>query len=77
VTPGYWREPQLTDAVFDEEGYYRMGDTVRSLDQHDSTRGLVSDGRIAEDFKLASATWVSVGPLRADLIAALLRSRRM
>ena len=71
VTPGYWREPQLSEAVFDEEGYYRMGDAVRLLDEHDPTRGLVFDGRLAEDFKLASGTWVSVGPLRADLIAAL------
>jgi feruloyl-CoA synthase len=71
VTPGYWREPQLTEAAFDEEGYYRMGDAVRLLDEHDPTRGLVFDGRIAEDFKLASGTWVSVGPLRADVIGAL------
>ena len=66
VTPGYWREPQLTAAAFDEEGYYRMGDAVRLLDEGDPTRGLVFDGRIAEDFKLANGTWVSVGPLRAD-----------
>jgi feruloyl-CoA synthase len=71
VTPGYWREPQLTQAAFDDEGYYRMGDAVRLLDEGDPTRGLVFDGRIAEDFKLANGTWVSVGPLRADLIAAL------
>jgi len=71
VTPGYWREPHLTAAAFDEEGYYRMGDAVRLLDEHDPTRGLVFDGRIAEDFKLASGTWVSVGPLRADVIGAL------
>jgi feruloyl-CoA synthase len=71
VTPGYWREPQLTEAAFDEEGYYRMGDAVRLLDEDDPTRGLVFDGRIAEDFKLANGTWVSVGPLRAALVAAL------
>jgi feruloyl-CoA synthase len=71
VTPGYWRDPQLTAAAFDEEGYYRMGDAVRLLDENDPTRGLVFDGRIAEDFKLANGTWVSVGPLRAELIAAL------
>ena len=71
VTPGYWREPQLTQAAFDTEGFYRMGDAVRLLDDEDATRGLMFDGRIAEDFKLASGTWVSVGPLRADLIAAL------
>jgi feruloyl-CoA synthase len=71
TTPGYWREPQLTAAAFDEEGYYRMGDAVRLLDEGDPTRGLVFDGRIAEDFKLANGTWVSVGPLRALLVAAL------
>jgi feruloyl-CoA synthase len=71
VTPGYWREPQLSAIAFDEEGYYRLGDAVRLLDQNDPTRGLVFDGRIAEDFKLASGTWVSVGPLRAELIATL------
>jgi feruloyl-CoA synthase len=71
VTPGYWREPELTAAAFDEEGFYRTGDAVRLLDDRDPTRGLLFDGRIAEDFKLANGTWVSVGPLRAELIAAL------
>jgi feruloyl-CoA synthase len=71
VTPGYWREPHLTAVAFDEEGYYRLGDAVRLIDERDPTRGLVFDGRIGEDFKLANGTWVSVGPLRADLIAAL------
>lgn len=71
VTPGYWREPQRTAAAFDEEGFYRTGDAVRLLDERDPTRGLRFDGRIAEDFKLANGTWVSVGPLRAELIAAL------
>ena len=71
VTPGYWRRPELTAAAFDEEGFYRLGDSVRLLDADDATRGLTFDGRIAEDFKLASGTWVSVGPLRASLTAAL------
>jgi feruloyl-CoA synthase len=71
VTPGYWREPELTAAAFDEEGFYRLGDAVRMIDGDDPTRGLIFDGRIAEDFKLATGTWVSVGPLRARLIAAL------
>jgi feruloyl-CoA synthase len=71
VTPGYWRQPELTAAAFDHEGYYRMGDAVRLLHSGDPARGLVFDGRIAEDFKLASGTWVSVGPLRASLLAAL------
>jgi feruloyl-CoA synthase len=71
VTPGYWREPALTAAAFDEEGFYRMGDAVKLLDDLEPTRGLKFDGRIAEDFKLTNGTWVSVGPLRAELIAAL------
>lgn len=71
ITPGYWRRPELTAAAFDEEGFYRLGDAVRLIDADDPTKGLVFDGRIAEDFKLASGTWVSVGPLRASLIAAL------
>jgi feruloyl-CoA synthase len=71
VTPGYWRQPELTEAAFDDEGFYRLGDAVRLLDADDPTKGLVFDGRIAEDFKLASGTWVSVGPLRSSLIAAL------
>lgn len=71
VTPGYWRRPELTQTAFDSEGYYCLGDAVRLIDPKDPTQGLLFDGRTAEDFKLASGTWVSVGPLRADLIAAL------
>jgi feruloyl-CoA synthase len=70
VTPGYWRQPELTAAAFDDEGYYRMGDAVRFADPDRPQSGLVFDGRLAEDFKLSSGTWVSVGPLRARLIAA-------
>jgi feruloyl-CoA synthase len=70
VTPGYWRQPELTRAAFDEEGYYRMGDAVRLLDRERPEKGLVFDGRLAEDFKLSSGTWASVGPLRARFIAA-------
>jgi feruloyl-CoA synthase len=71
VTPGYWRQPELTAQAFDEDGYYRLGDAVCLIDTEDPTRGLKFDGRIGEDFKLANGTWVSVGPLRADLLAAL------
>lgn len=71
VTPGYWRRPELTSAAFDEEGFYRLGDAVRLVDRNDPARGLIFDGRLAEDFKLASGTWVSVGPLRVRLLAAL------
>jgi feruloyl-CoA synthase len=71
VTPGYWRQPDLTRAAFDDEGFYRLGDAVRLIDAADPTRGLRFDGRIGEDFKLVNGSWVSVGPLRAELIAAL------
>lgn len=71
VTPGYWRQPETTAASFDEEGYYRLGDAARWVDESDVERGLMFDGRIAEDFKLSSGTWVSVGPLRARLLGAL------
>ena len=70
ITPGYWREPELTAKAFDDEGYYCFGDAVRFADPADPKLGFVFDGRIAEDFKLATGTWVSVGPLRARFIAA-------
>ena len=71
VTPGYWRQPELTAQAFDPEGFFRLGDAVRLIDSEDPTRGLRFDGRIGEDFKLANGTWVSVGPLRAELIGVL------
>jgi feruloyl-CoA synthase len=70
VTPGYWRQPELTAAAFDEEGFYKFGDAIKPADPDNFDAGFDFDGRIAEDFKLASGTWVSVGPLRARLIAA-------
>jgi feruloyl-CoA synthase len=70
VTPGYWRQPELTKAAFDEEGFYKFGDAIKPADANDLHAGFDFDGRIAEDFKLASGTWVSVGPLRARFIAA-------
>jgi feruloyl-CoA synthase len=69
ITPGYWRQPELTAAAFDEEGFYRIGDALRYYDPGDPAKGFVFDGRIAEDFKLATGTWVSVGPLRARFLA--------
>ena len=69
VTPGYWRQPDLTAKAFDEEGYYKFGDALRPADPNDLDAGFDFDGRIAEDFKLASGTWVSVGPLRARFVA--------
>jgi feruloyl-CoA synthase len=68
VTQGYWRQPELTAQAFDADGYFRSGDAVRYLDPSDPQRGLVFDGRTAEDFKLSTGTWVSVGPLRAKLL---------
>ena len=70
VTPGYWRQPELTAKAFDEEGFYKFGDALKPAVSDDFDAGFDFDGRIAEDFKLASGTWVSVGPLRARLIAA-------
>jgi feruloyl-CoA synthase len=69
ITPGYWRAPQLTAAAFDEEGYYKLGDALKFEDPDDPAKGLLFDGRIAEDFKLATGTWVSVGSLRSSFIA--------
>jgi feruloyl-CoA synthase len=70
VTPGYWRQPELTAAAFDEEGFYKFGDAIKPAVADDLSAGFDFDGRIDEDFKLASGTWVSVGPLRARFIAA-------
>ncbi len=68
ITPGYWRQPQLTRAAFDEEGFYKLGDALKFADPADPGKGLLFDGRLAEDYKLATGTWVSVGPLRAKFI---------
>jgi feruloyl-CoA synthase len=70
VTPGYLNRPDVTAAAFDEEGYYRTGDAVVLVDPRDPNQGLMFDGRIAEDFKLATGTWVSVATVRTRLISA-------
>jgi feruloyl-CoA synthase len=70
VTPGYYKRPELTQAAFDEEGFYRIGDAVKFADANDPAKGIVFDGRVAEDFKLGTGTWVHVGALRVKLIAA-------
>ncbi|MGZ5866730.1 MAG: feruloyl-CoA synthase [Xanthobacteraceae bacterium] len=68
ITPGYWRQDHLTREAFDEEGFYRIGDALKFVDPSDPGKGLLFDGRIAEDFKLSTGTWVSVGPLRARFV---------
>jgi feruloyl-CoA synthase len=68
ITPGYWREPDLTAKAFDEEGFYKLGDALAFEDPAEPGKGLLFDGRIAEDFKLATGTWVATGRIRAQLI---------
>ncbi|MGE0673413.1 MAG: feruloyl-CoA synthase [Methylibium sp.] len=70
VTPGFWRNPGQTTESFDEEGFYCSGDAVRPIDAANPGRGFLFDGRTAEDFKLSTGTFVSVGPMRARVIAA-------
>lgn len=71
VTPGYWKAPEQTAAAFDADGFYCIGDAVKFADPERPDLGLFFDGRVAEDFKLTSGTWVSVGTLRVAGIAAL------
>ncbi len=70
VTPGYFRQPDLTEPMFDEEGYYRIGDAGKLVDPDDPAKGILFDGRLAEDFKLTSGSWVAVGVLRIAAIGA-------
>jgi feruloyl-CoA synthase len=70
VTPGYHRRPDLTAEMFDEEGFYKIGDAGRFVDPEDPSWGLIFDGRVVEDFKLTSGTFVLVGTLRTTAIAA-------
>ncbi|MFI5057225.1 MAG: feruloyl-CoA synthase [Candidatus Acidiferrales bacterium] len=69
ITPGFWRRPELTAAAFDEENYYRLGDAVKFVDPQNPLKGFVFDGRLNEDFKMSSGTWVRVGLLRMRLVA--------
>ena len=70
VTPGYYRREDLTREAFDDEGFYRIGDALKFVDPARPASGLVFDGRVAEDFKLTTGTWVHVGAVRVRLIAA-------
>ena len=70
ILPGYWKDQSNTAKAFDEEGFYRFGDAFRFADMDRPSKGFIFDGRVTEDFKLLTGTWVSVGPLRARLIAA-------
>jgi feruloyl-CoA synthase len=68
ITPGFWKDPELTARSFDEEGFYSLGDALRFADPDDVTKGFYFDGRTAENFKLSSATWVNVGRLRGQFV---------
>jgi feruloyl-CoA synthase len=71
VTPGYWRHPELQPEILDEDGFLKMGDAGRLADPENPAAGIVFDGRLGENFKLASGSWVHVGELRTALVAAL------
>src|SRR5947208_4816757 len=71
IMPGYWRQDELTAAAFDEDGFYKLGDALKFEDPADASQGLLFDGRVTEDFKLATGTWVNVGTLRARLLSQL------
>ena len=70
VTPGYWRRPELAASMFDEEGFYRMGDLGNLIDSARPEFGVAFEGRLAEEFKLSTGTWVQVSPLRLRSLAA-------
>ena len=68
ITPGFWRDPEMTSAAFDEEGFYKLGDALLPSDAADPLKGFRFNGRLTEDFKLSTGTWVSVGPLRESFL---------
>src|SRR5258706_14523498 len=71
VSSGYLGRPELSAQAFDDEGYYILGDAARFVDDQDPTRGMVFDGRLSENFKLASGTFVGVGEQRIGAIGAI------
>ena len=71
ISPGYYNDPEKSAAAFDEEGFYRLGDAARLQDEADPEAGLVFDGRLVENFKLASGTFVAAGSLRIAAISAV------
>jgi len=71
ITPGYLGDPEKTAEVFDEDGFYCLGDALRPADLADFSKGFFFDGRVAENFKLTTGTWVAVGAVRATLVDAL------
>ena len=68
IMPGFWRDPEMTQAAFDEEGFYKLGDALLPVDPADPLKGFRFNGRLTEDFKLSTGTWVSVGPLRENFL---------
>ncbi len=70
ITPGYWRQPDKTAECFDEEGFYKIGDALKFVDPDDVSKGFIFDGRVTEDFKLSTGTWVNMAGVRTGLIAA-------
>lgn len=70
ITPGYWRQPDKTAECFDEEGFYKIGDALKLVDENDVNRGFIFDGRVSEDFKLSTGTWVNMAGVRGGLVRA-------
>ena len=70
VTPGYWKRDDLTEAAFDEDGFYCIGDAAKFADNNEPRKGIVFDGRVSENFKLSTGTWVFVGSLRTRVVSA-------
>ncbi len=70
IMPGYWKQPELTKAAFDEEGYYKIGDALKFVDEKEPRKGFYFDGRVGEDFKLVTGTWVNTGTVKTAVISA-------